>query len=61
MSRLMIICPETEKPVYTHLTFTWATFDSAYIGENSIRCTKCGEVHRWRREDAYLEEDGRGD
>lgn len=60
MARAMIICPETGKAIYTHLNFSWNTFDTTRIGEQSIQCPKCGKVHTWRREDAYLEEDGRG-
>jgi endogenous inhibitor of DNA gyrase (YacG/DUF329 family) len=60
MPRLMITCPETGKPVYTHFNFNWTTLDSARIGEQTVQCPKCGDVHSWRREDAYLEEDGGG-
>lgn len=60
MPRLMITCPETGKPVYTRLNFNWTTFESTRIGEQTVDCPKCGDVHRWRRQDAYLEEDGGG-
>lgn len=61
MARVMITCPDSGKAVYTHLNFNWSSFDSADIGEQSTECPECGKLHRWRKSDAYLEEDGRGD
>ncbi len=58
MARVMIRCPESDKPVYTGLNFEWPCFDSVQLGEKSIRCRECGEVHLWRRTDAYLDDDG---
>lgn len=60
MARVMITCPETGKPIYTHLNFDWNTFDSARIGERSVECPKCGKTHTWRRADADLDETGGG-
>ncbi len=56
----MITCPETGKPIYTHLNLDWETFESTRIGERTIECVECGKVHRWRRWDADLDEDGAG-
>ncbi len=61
MARVMISCPETGKPVYTHLNYDWEAFENTRIGERSIECPACGKVHRWRWEDADLDEDGCGD
>ncbi len=61
MARVMISCPETGKPVYTHLNYDWEAFERTRIGERSIECPKCGKVHRWRWADADLDEDGAGD
>lgn len=60
VARVMITCPETGKPIYTHLNFDWETFESTRIGERTIECEACGKVHSWRRCDADLDEDGAG-
>ncbi len=60
MARFMITCPETGKPIYTHLNLDWESFESTRIGERTIECVECGKVHRWRRWDADLDEDGAG-
>jgi endogenous inhibitor of DNA gyrase (YacG/DUF329 family) len=60
VSRVMIDCPETGKPVYTHLSFEWDSFETVRIGERVIKCPECGKIHSWRRRDAYLDEDGGG-
>ena len=61
MARVMISCPATGKPVYTHLNYDWEAFECARIGERSVECPECGKVHRWRWTDADLDEDGAGD
>ena len=60
MARVMITCPETGKPIYTHLNFDWSSFESTRIGERTIECPECHKVHSWRRWDADLDEDGGG-
>lgn len=60
MARVMITCPETGKPVYTHMNFDWQGFDAIPLGTKSIQCPQCGEDHHWTRQDAYLEDDGGG-
>lgn len=54
ISRVLITCPETGAPVETVLRMRQSAFD-ALRGEHSFRCTRCGQVHAWRREDAWLE------
>lgn len=58
MSRVMILCPETDKPVYTGMNFDWYTFESTRIAEKSVVCPACGQEHSWGRTDAYLVADG---
>ena len=58
MSRVMIVCPETEKLVYTGMNFDWFAFESTRIAEKSVICPACGREHLWDRKDAYLESDG---
>jgi uncharacterized Zn finger protein len=52
--RILITCPNTGESVETVLKMRQAAFE-ALQGEHRFRCTRCGEVHAWRREDAWLE------
>lgn len=61
MARVMIICPHTQKQVYTGMNFDWMQFESVQIGEKSVTCPECGEEHIWTRADATLVADGAGD
>jgi hypothetical protein len=58
VARIMIMCPERERSVYTGMNFDWDEFDAVPIGEKSVRCPHCGQIHKWGRADAFLEEDG---
>lgn len=58
MARVMIDCPETGKPVYTHLNFEETEWDAVPIGARQIECPRCGKIHQWVRADAYLDDDG---
>lgn len=60
MPRVMIVCPETDKPVYTHLNHTWFTLESAFFEDEIVACPYCRQDHAWRREDAYVDEEGGG-
>lgn len=61
MARVMINCPDTGKPIYTHMNFDWLDFDAIPVGTKSVECPQCGKFHEWTRADAYLEDDGGGD
>ena len=54
ISRVLISCPQTGEPVETVIRLRPSAFDSLQ-GEHRFRCTRCGEIHAWRREDAWLE------
>ena len=54
ISRILITCPETGSPVETVLRMRPSAFDTLR-GEYRFRCEKCGQVHAWKREDAWLE------
>ena len=54
IGRILITCPDTGAPVETVLRMRRSAFD-ALQGEYRFRCTRCGRVHAWRREDAWLE------
>jgi hypothetical protein len=54
VSRIMIICPESDMPFYTGLDMDHAAFESADLEDQSATCPHCGGVHAWRKEDAFL-------
>lgn len=54
MQRILISCPSSGRSVPTMHRMRAAAFD-AISGRFSFRCGVCGEVHHWRKEDAWLE------
>jgi hypothetical protein len=54
ISRVLIHCPETGETVGTVFRLRPSAFE-ALRGEYGFRCTRCGKVHNWRKEDAWLE------
>jgi hypothetical protein len=54
VSRVLIQCPETGATVGTVLRLRPSAFEALH-GEYGFRCPRCGKVHNWRREDAWLE------
>ena len=54
INRVLITCPETGDPVETVFRLRRAAFEELK-GEHRFRCTRCGQVHAWRREDAWQE------
>ena len=55
ISPVLITCPNTGEAVQTVLRLRPAAFE-ALRGEYSFRCTRCGEVHRWSRDEAWLKQ-----
>lgn len=53
MIRLVFTCPTTGRPLAAGLPFTAAPSSRQPL--LSLHCTKCGQLHRFRREDASLE------
>ena len=53
--RVVIKCPATGLVVSTVLRLRPSAFE-ALAGEHSFRCERCGQIHVWRREDAWLED-----
>ena len=53
--RVLITCPETGESVETVLRMRERNFE-ALNGEHRFRCTRCGQVHAWLPQDAWLEE-----
>jgi hypothetical protein len=54
ISRVLIHCPETGEAVGTVFRLRPSAFE-ALRGEYGFRCNRCGQVHVWRKEDAWLE------
>jgi uncharacterized Zn finger protein len=54
ISRVLIQCPETGEAVGTVMRLRPAAFETLR-GEFAFRCNRCGQVHHWRKEDAWLE------
>ena len=54
ISRVLITCPDTGAVVETVLRLRPSAFE-ALQGEYSFRCVRCGHVHAWRKEQAWLE------
>ncbi len=55
INRVLITCPQTGEPVETVFRLRRAAFEELK-GEHRFRCTRCGQVHVWRKEDAWLAE-----
>ena len=54
IGRVLVRCPETGEAVETVLRLRPSAFEGLR-GAYSFRCARCGEVHAWRKEDAWLE------
>lgn len=54
MQRVLISCPSLGRAVSTVHRMRPAGFE-AMSGRYSFRCEACGEIHHWRKEDAWLE------
>jgi len=52
--RVVIKCPATGQVVSTVLRLRPSAFE-ALSGRHSFRCDRCGDIHVWGREDAWLE------
>jgi len=52
--RVLITCPETGAPVETVFRLRQSAFEALH-GEHRFRCTRCGQVHAWLKDDAWLE------
>ena len=54
MPRVLVNCPRQERVVHTGQRMTAAKLevDNTRYG---FRCSACGEIHHWVREEAWLE------
>jgi hypothetical protein len=56
MSRVMIICPVTERPVPTRLEAEpVSSFRRSLPESGSLTCEACGRRHSWSRPETLLE------
>jgi hypothetical protein len=53
VSPVLITCPNTGEAVPTVMRLRPSAFE-ALRGEYSFRCTRCGEIHRWTKDAAWL-------
>ena len=57
IGRVLIRCPETGTPVETVFRLRPSAFE-ALQGEHRFRCARCGQIHAWNKDDAWLEHAG---
>jgi hypothetical protein len=58
MGRVMIKCPRTSEPVPTGVVMDRPSFEIATLTAVPLPdpCPRCGRMHEWRSEDAWVEE-----
>lgn len=54
MPDVMIMCPEKKVAVPTGLAMDQQSFDSSTLTNNSVKCSACGNVHTWNKQDAFV-------
>ena len=60
MSQAYINCPTTKKDIYVGLNLEWSQLDGLEMPPQDIICSKCGDTHRFEKEDMLLRADGAG-
>lgn len=55
MGTVVIRCPNTGKLVPVGFEATRDAFHAAENAMSTIRCSACGELHRWQKRDAWVE------
>lgn len=54
MPDILIRCPVTGQAVFTGLNTESVVFESLPAVEIPLRCSRCGETHRWKPKDAWV-------
>ena len=54
IARVLIKCPETGEAVETVFRLRPSAFEGLK-GQHSFRCHRCGKVHAWTKDQAWLE------
>jgi hypothetical protein len=55
MALVFIKCPTTGSDVSTSQHMREAEFDVAEFPNAAFRCSACGEIHRWRKAEAWID------
>lgn len=54
MANVMIECPQTGRPIRTGIDVDDESFRLLKLRDNVIGCPVCGEIHEYRKEEAFL-------
>jgi len=54
MSDILVKCPRTLKSVPTGLKAEWVVLSSLPPVAIPFLCAACGQIHKWKREDAWI-------
>ena len=54
MTRVFVTCPETKMALYTGMDMDKSEFESSDLQDQRVKCSHCGQVHVWQKEDAFL-------
>jgi hypothetical protein len=54
MGDILVKCPHTLKSVPTGLKAEWVLLGSLPPVAIPFLCTACGQIHKWKREDAWI-------
>ena len=55
MPMVMIHCPVTGDSISTRHTMSEAQFAGEAFENAAVRCSACGQIHRWNKTDAWLQ------
>ena len=55
MSLVMIHCPVTGETISTRHTMSESQFAGEAFENAAVRCSSCGEIHRWSKAQAWLQ------
>jgi hypothetical protein len=56
MATLMIKCPKTQKAVPIGFEHSRQSFEDGPVISSTYHCPHCGELHRWLKHEAWVEE-----
>lgn len=56
MATVMVKCPKTGQAVSTGIGMSKEAFATTTMERNSFRCSACGGLHTWSKNDAFLQE-----
>lgn len=56
MGTVMIKCPDTGKMLSTGIGMDKASFASASLSKNGVKCPHCGKTHIWDKKDAWVQD-----